>query len=113
MGLCKLARRRPAGELQIWEAGPLGEGRGGGEKASAKLLCHCPPCCSHRASPHVLVGPKPDPCVGEGGSNRGRGFLPGVHFPPQGLPDSGGRGDVRLAAILDAVTEVRAQELLR
>lgn len=71
------------------------------------------PAAATRASPHVLVGPKPDPCVGEGGSNRGRGFLPGVHFPPQGLPDSGGREDVRLAAILDAVTEVRAQELLR
>lgn len=36
-----------------------------------------------------------------------------MHFSPQGLPDRAGREDVRLAAILDAVTEVRAQELLR
>lgn len=33
--------------------------------------------------------------------------------PPQGLPESGGREDERLTAILDAVTEVKAPGLLR
>lgn len=42
MGLCP-GLQSPGGEKRIWAVGPLG----GGEEASAKLLCHCPPCCSH------------------------------------------------------------------
>ncbi|XP_077856446.1 uncharacterized protein LOC144340457 [Macaca mulatta] len=42
MGLCP-GLQSPGGEKRIWAVGPLG----GGEEASAKLLCHCPLCCSH------------------------------------------------------------------
>lgn len=60
----------------------MGEGRRPQQSCCVIAL----PAAATRANPRVLLGPKPDPCVGEGGSDRGRGFLPGVHVPPRVCP---------------------------
>lgn len=76
-----------------------------------KLLCHCSPTAATRAGPLVLLRPRPD--RRGGGEER---LPPLCVLPPplpQGLPESGGREDERLTAILDAVTKVKVPGLLR
>lgn len=95
--------KAPGKEEQIWEAGQLG----GGEKASAKLLCHCPSLCSHAAGPHILWGQSSDAGAGRGGIFGKATLLSRCALTPAGLARPGDSGDGRLTSILDAVTEAR------
>lgn len=93
--------KAPGKEEQIWEAGQLG----GGEKASAKLLCHCPYVATRRA--HIYLGQSSDAGAGRGGIFGKATLLSRCALTPAGLARPGDSGDGRLTSILDAVTEAR------